>query len=230
MWRYKEGFKRDFLTPKLICSYQWSPILWRGGVRKGENFESSSFLVLDVDSGLNLGRAKKLFSEYEHIIATTKRHTESNNRFRVIIPFSRPIKSGREYSLNVKRAVSLYPFSDHACSDLARSYRPSLEVISTNHGKPWIVYDEPKTIHKGPRMYSQVRSRLPFAARDFMQNGAVKGERNTKAFKAACALLKAGFSFDETLKFLEDAPIDHSDLKENEMRRVVSSALKTLNL
>lgn len=63
------------------------------GYRKEDNCEgSSNIVVIDIDSEISLQLAKTLLSSYKYHLYTTKRHTDNENRFRMIFPLSHLVK------------------------------------------------------------------------------------------------------------------------------------------
>ena len=45
-------------------------------------------IVLDIDSGVSIKQVELLLIDYQYLIYTTKRHTNTHNRFRVILPLN----------------------------------------------------------------------------------------------------------------------------------------------
>ena len=60
-----------------ICNY--SPIIWKNGIRKADNFISADMLILDMDGSDNIEDTKKLFSKTKNVLfVTSKSHQKSN--------------------------------------------------------------------------------------------------------------------------------------------------------
>ena len=96
-----------------------------GGYRSSEKaMPGFDLLILDIDNGCSLHSAKELLSGYKALFATTKRHTEENNRFRIILPMSHYIKlSPKDYSKFMENVFNWLPFdSDTATKDIARKW------------------------------------------------------------------------------------------------------------
>ena len=97
-----------------------------------------NMLVLDVDNGVSIKMVQKLLSNNEYIIYTTKRHTEENNRFRIILPMSKVIKlSPDDHKLFYKNVFDTLPFEvDEAPGDIARKWQTyKASTILTNEGE-----------------------------------------------------------------------------------------------
>src|SRR5262249_14450683 len=76
----------------------WSPATFRGDERKLANVETVCALGLDGDhTELTVDQAAATFASYLGLIHTTKRHTPSEPRFRLVILLSRSVTVA-EYS------------------------------------------------------------------------------------------------------------------------------------
>lgn len=98
----------------------------------------TNLLVLDIDEGVSLKLAQKLLEDYEYLMYTTKRHTETHNRFRVLIPMSKIIKLTEEEHTNFyKNIYDWLPFEvDDQTADIARKWQTYKESkVFTNEGK-----------------------------------------------------------------------------------------------
>jgi len=80
--------------------------------------------IIDVDGGISLETAKSLLDDYTVLFATTKRHTDTKNRFRVIFPLSHYLKlNAQDYSKFMENLFNWLPFeSDTATKDIARKW------------------------------------------------------------------------------------------------------------
>jgi hypothetical protein len=86
-----------------------------------QNLISIGGLVLDVDQQHSIEDIIKLLDGIHMIIYTTFRHTWAHNKFRVVIPFSRPLLAqdiaGRERSI-----IETFPGVDHASFSVSQSF------------------------------------------------------------------------------------------------------------
>ena len=84
-----------------------------------------NLMVLDVDEGVSIKLARKLLEDYTYIMYTTKRHTETHNRFRIIMPMSKIIKlNEQEHKLFYQNIYDWLPFEvDSATGDIARKWQ-----------------------------------------------------------------------------------------------------------
>jgi hypothetical protein len=110
---------------------------WKNGYRHKDNLiPGFNMVVLDIDDGISVEAAKNLLSDYTYIIYTTKRHTDTHNRFRVILPLSHEVKLNaidfQKFMLNV---FDWLPFDiDTATKDVARKWGTHPGDVHINHG------------------------------------------------------------------------------------------------
>ena len=45
-------------------------------------------MVLDIDGGVKIEMVQQLLVDYKYVIYTTKRHTDEDHRFRLILPIN----------------------------------------------------------------------------------------------------------------------------------------------
>ena len=141
---YRDGFsvlKNGKLLEEVILKYVWSPIVWKYGIRKSENFLYADFLVLDIDEPTEpLEQTVKRFCDHKIIIATTKSHQKEKNgiicdRFRMIIPFDQRITDVVQYKYNMEFILEQCEFADKACKDAARLFFPCQKIVYVNKDK-----------------------------------------------------------------------------------------------
>lgn len=93
--------------------------------RKGENFESASGLIIDFDNTLTIDAAKQRLDQlgFNYYLITSKSHGTKGNRFHVLIPFDREVKSPEDYRQIIKYVRKQhFPEGDPAVGDLARFF------------------------------------------------------------------------------------------------------------
>ena len=84
-----------------------------------------NLVILDVDEGTSLKQAKMLLKDYKAFFATTKRHTEAHNRFRIIMPLTHTVKLNTAvYSKFMTNLFEWLPFeTDRSTKDIARKWQ-----------------------------------------------------------------------------------------------------------
>ena len=71
----------------------WSPAHYPPNSRRGsENVLHLSCVVLDYDSGLDIGEAAAAWQDYFHIVHTTWSHTPETPKYRLILPLAEPVR------------------------------------------------------------------------------------------------------------------------------------------
>ena len=70
-----------------------------------------NLIVIDVDGTANMSTAKMLLEGYKYLMYTTKRHTEDDNRFRIILPMNYTLKlDAKDYREFMKNVYEWLPF------------------------------------------------------------------------------------------------------------------------
>lgn len=95
------------------------------GQRREENcIPGFNLIVIDVDSGINMKTAELLLRGYMHVMHTTKRHTDTDNRFRIIFPMSHTLKlSAQDYRDFMTNIYDWLPFDvDRQTNQRARKW------------------------------------------------------------------------------------------------------------
>lgn len=115
------------LAGAMSSDVSYSAIKWSGGVRKAENFEGASLIILDFDEGITMAEAGKEFNEYKLLIAPTKHHQIAKDnkpacdRFRLVLFSDMEFKNLADFKLVMAEMTRRFK-SDPACKDGARFY------------------------------------------------------------------------------------------------------------
>ena len=247
--QYRDTFAPQEITNTAITSYAWSPIVWRGGVRRQENFLFANYAVLDVDAGMPIAHAiDKVFRDVCHIIGTTRSHGKEKNgvvcdRYRVIVPFVRPIYDLATYRHNMQLIVDEYDV-DRACKDGGRFFYPCVEIVSeqkygfcfdierppVSHGALKSPIDiEEKRYELESKRQSARTKKTPYWIRDLIQNGKLPGwasGRNHAMHRAAGHFALRGWHEGEIFATLAKSPIDRTCFTDAELAQAIRSALR----
>jgi hypothetical protein len=213
----------------VITEFVWSPCLWRGGVRKKENFLGAYFCVLDFDGETTLEQAHDIFLPYVCLIGATKSHTPDKHRFRVILVFERPITDVKKYEYNMHKYTEKFK-SDPKAVDAARMFFPCVGEILANKGAMLPVFEMPQPKKPfTPKEYvdkvtGEVIRIKTKSLKHFDDFGAfTEKERNSTIFNIAYQRAKDGHSLSDSLSYM----IPKTSLDERESRRTIESAYKT---
>lgn len=110
----------------IISSYGWSPCVF-SGYRHNDNFISSDFMSLDIDSGLTIEEAEERVKGLgiACLCLPSPSHTNKNHKFRLVFPLAKTIFNSDEFEATWNWLKNQFPELDKQCSDLARWYAPS---------------------------------------------------------------------------------------------------------
>ena len=185
-----EGYRAE--QPNL----HWVTHHLENGYRNEENaIPGVNLVVLDVEKSIPLSTAKMLLQDYTYHIHTTKRHTESENRYRIIMPLSHTLElDAREFKEFMHNVFDWVPFDiDRATGQRSRKWL-------TYKGNYWYNSGElldalqfvPKTKKAEERRAVLLdQTNLSNFERWFVNN-TVTGNRNEMLMRYAFALIDIG--------------------------------------
>lgn len=228
--------------PKLLGApgLHWCNHSFDGNHRNSENvIEGFNMLVVDVDGherdkdgdiisrGVRLDAVQELLKDYTFITATTKRHTDDENRFRLIMPANYNLKLDKDDYREFMDSFLLWlPFkSDSGANQRERKWMTLQDCDVMVHKGPSLVNVLP-FIPKTKQNAEYVNSvadlgRLDNLERWFLANMEV-GNRNNNLLNFAMMLKDAGAEYDEMksrLNTLNDQSV--SPLKKSELESTV---------
>lgn len=208
-----DSFVKPFdALPKLLAAdgMHWCNHGFEGGHRHDDKvLEGFNMLVVDVDGGVKLDAVHELLADYVFITSTTKRHTEEENRFRLIMPMNYHLQLSKEdYKEFMDSFLLWLPFeSDPGANQRSKKWMTNPDTeIKYNLGPtiidvlPFI----PKT--KANNEYVQQVAdlgNLDNLERWFLQNMDV-GSRNNNLLNYAMMLKDGGMAFSEVEKKVLD--------------------------
>lgn len=178
----------------------WTAHHLQGGYRNEENaIPGFNLVVLDVDGGVNLSTVKLLMRNYKFLIYTTKRHTETGNRFRLILPINFELKlDAKDYKEFMSNIYEWLPFEvDTATNQRARKWMSHDGHFEYNDGEvldalPFIPKTSKNEERKGLLNSQQSMDNLE----RWVMNNIGDGNRNNMLLRYAMILLDAGFDFE----------------------------------
>lgn len=227
---FKSAKIRDVKSAKdVITKMIWSPIVWKNGERKSENFIFSDYCALDFDDGISIDEAVGIFKDYRCIIATTQNHRKIKkdiyaDRFRVVVPWVSRIVCRFQYAQNMERLVLQYG-ADSTCKDAGRLFKPSPGIYFTNDNEKMEV--EPlQTVAEYKSSYRAGDVDPVWLQQEIARGSDGHPGRNSAAFRLAAKIFKCGRSDVEVLERLKTS-YGICTLPEAELRAVVKSAKKT---
>lgn len=179
----------------------WCNHMFKDNHRNDENtIEGFNLLVFDVDGTATLNEVRTLLKNYTYHLYTTKRHTESSHRFRIVMPLSHVLKlSLAEYKEFYDNILEWLPFKvDEQTSQRSRKWLSNKGINEYNEGKlldvlPFI----PRTFKNEERKKSlEGLENLTNLERWFIDNTGT-GNRSNQLIKYAFMLVDSGRSYEE---------------------------------
>ena len=171
-----------------------------GGYRNEENcIPGFNLVVIDVDGGCNISTAKLLLKNYKFLLYTTKRHTEEENRFRIILPINYELEmDAKDYKEFMTHIYEWLPFEvDTATNQRARKWLSNDGHYEYNEGEvldalPFI----PKTSKNEERKALMSSQQSMDNLERWVINNIGDGNRNNMLLRYAMILLDGGFDFE----------------------------------
>lgn len=159
-----------------------------------------NMVVLDIDGTVNMSTVRLLLKGYKYLIYTTKRHTEDENRFRVILPMNYNLSlDAKDYKEFMKNLFEWLPFDlDTATNQRARKWLSHESHYEYNDGElldvlPFI----PKTSKNEERKERLNTQQAMDNLERWVINNIGDGNRNNMLLRYAMILLDAKFGFEE---------------------------------
>ncbi|MDP2953016.1 MAG: hypothetical protein Q8O76_06850, partial [Chloroflexota bacterium] len=192
----------------------WSPTVYRNGSGRGnEGVEAITAAVGDFDTGL-LTHEDILprIAPYEHVAHSTHSHTPSHPKFRVVIPFTRPVPVADWPDIKARVDEHLFRMAaDAAAKDPARMYYlPSCPAQAEHfaHHNPGELLDpytlppasRPAVTAESAPQSDERTTHLGKAALIFVAHGAPIRQQRDSALRAARNHLSSGYSEEETIE------------------------------
>lgn len=106
-----------------LCNYAWSPSIFKG-FRNQSNFESTDFMVLDIDNGMTITEAEKLVANMgvACLCLPSTSHTPNNHRFRLVFPLLTTIRSKPVFEATMNKLAEIFPADPSCVGDTARFF------------------------------------------------------------------------------------------------------------
>lgn len=172
----------------------------QGGYRLEENCHAGfNLVVVDVDGGVNMSTAQMLLKNYKYLMYTTKRHTDEEHRFRIILPLNYELSlDAKDYKEFMSNVYEWLPFEvDTATNQRARKWLSHQGLYEYNEGElldalPFI----PKTSKNEQRKELMNSQQSMDNLERWVINNIGDGNRNNMLLRYAMILLDAGFDLE----------------------------------
>jgi len=171
-----------------------------GGYRNEENaIPGFNLVVVDVDGEVSMHTAQMLLKGYKYLMYTTKRHTDDENRFRIIFPTNYKLElDAKDFKEFMGNIYEWLPFeADTATGQRARKWLSHDGQFHYNDGElldvlPFI----PKT-SKNEERKAQMNSQQSLDNLErWVMNNIGDGNRNNMLLRYAMVLVDAGHDFE----------------------------------
>lgn len=171
-----------------------------GGYRNEENaIPGFNMVVVDVDGGVSMQIAKTLLKDYKFLMYTTKRHTQEENRFRLIFPTNYKLElDDKDFKEFMKNIFEWLPFeADSATGQRARKWMSHDGIYEYNDGELLdVLHFIPKT-SKNEERKAQLSSQQSLDNLErWVMNNIGDGNRNNMLLRYAMVLVDAGHDFE----------------------------------
>lgn len=188
--------------------YHWCNHTFKSGHRAEENvLKGFNMIVIDCDGAITRDAVHEILKEYKFMTYTTKRHTEEENRFRLIIPMNYYLElDSDEYKEFMNTVLDWLPFvSDESANQRAKKWECFGGEGSSYHynleGELLDVLDFIPRTNRNEALQRQSKElqSLGNLERWFAQRIA-SGNRNNHMIKFALTLLDSGMSLLDVMK------------------------------
>ena len=178
----------------------WTAHHLNGGYRNEENsIAGFNLAVIDIDGGVNMSTAKLLLKNYKFLLYTTKRHTDQEHRFRIILPINYELMlDPKDYKEFMSNLYQWLPFEvDTGTNQRARKWLSHGFHYEYNEGElldalPFI----PKTSKNEERKALLDSQHSMDNLERWVINNIGDGNRNNMLLRYAMVLLDGGFDFE----------------------------------
>jgi hypothetical protein len=199
----------------LVTKSAWSAGTFKGDYRNNANFLGCGFIALDIDGNCSIFDAINThFKDFQYILYTSRNHQKEKHgftadRFRVLLPLSRPIITAAEYAATWRSLHKLWPFIDEKAKDPARFFFPG-----------------PLHSVKSVGRFVETVSCLSQLTANFLTKGAPQGTWNATLFRAAKDMQEQLYTMEQAIELLErptKLPGNEGALSYADMRTIESA-------
>lgn len=209
---YSDNWAYDYMSEKVpfdqlhmltqAKGMHWCNHALRNGHRSEETVIAGfNAVVLDVDGSISLATAHELMKDYKFMTYTTKRHTDAENRFRMIIPINYNLALDTEdYKEFMNTLMEWLPFETDESAN-QRSKKWETFDGGTYHYNDGQLLDALKFIPKTTKNEQHKKGMQQIDSMDNLERWFAQriatGNRNNQMVKYALALVDSGMSLVE---------------------------------
>jgi len=208
--------------------YHWANHAFVKEHRAEENvIQGFNMVVLDVDGGVRIDMVHELLKEYTFMTYTTKRHTDAENRFRIMLPISYELSLDRDdYRDFMENIVKWLPFAvDESANQRSRKWMSNDKAIvyyNTTDRLLDVLPFVPKTAKNEQFQKEFVKLESLDNLERWFAERIASGNRSNQLIKFALALVDNGMTYNEVEQSVLNFNRKLSEgLDESELRRTV---------
>jgi hypothetical protein len=188
-----------------------------------------NMIVLDVENSVSVDMAKQLLSDYKYCLYTTKRHTDNDHRYRIVMPISHKLSlEGQDFKDFMNNIFDWLPFEvDRQTGQRSRKWLGNKGKIWYNDGE---LLDAFQFIPRTKKAIENQSARagltdLSALERWFVTNTA-KGNRNGRLVQYGYALMDDNQSLMQIIDGVNSLNSKLADpLSDTEIRNTVEKSL-----
>ena len=200
----KQGPWEDLYKLVQASGIHWVSHHLANGYRNEENcINGFNLVVIDVDGGIDMSTAQLLLKDYKYLMYTTKRHTDQENRFRIIFPTNFVLKmDAKDYREFMSAVYQWLPFDvDKETGQRSRKWLSNQGTYSYNEGALFDVLPFVPKTSKNEERKARLKDQqsLDNLERWLLDTASDSGRNNT-LLKYGMILVDAGFGFEDIRK------------------------------
>jgi hypothetical protein len=184
-----------------VSDFNWCNHHFKDNYRSEDTtIKGFNLIVLDVDSSVSIDTAKILLAGYKAIIYTTKRHTPTSNRYRIILPTNYILELEEDtYKDFMQNLYTWLPFeADLQTGQRSRKWLCNKGNIEVLEGE---LIDVLPFIPQTQKNEERIKAIIPGNSLDGLERWFVNniglGNRNNQLLRYAYALVDAGKDISE---------------------------------
>lgn len=207
------------------------------GHRAEENvIPGFNMIVIDCDGDIPLSTAHDLMKEYKFMTYTTKRHTDEENRFRMIIPINYRLNLDKDdYKEFMNSFMNWLPFKiDESANQRARKWE-TFDGGTYEYNLEGEILDALKFVPKTSKNEQHRQGMAKLESLDALERWFAQriasGNRNNQLIKYALALVDTGLDYNTVEQMVLDFNAKLSNgLSEDEIRStILQSVVKRIS-
>lgn len=153
-----------------VTSYGWSPSIF-SGFRHNDNFVSTDFMSLDIDSGLCIEDAESRVQKLglACLCLPSPSHNSKHHKFRLIFPLAKTILLCEDFDATWNWLQQQFPELDTQCSDYARWYAPSKMEDGFWQDGEFLVPKKAPQVQQNYTSYKETQVEVPNNLKDIVK-------------------------------------------------------------